>query len=194
MQASWPSENIILGLLCERPMHGYELSRLVQEDEALRAIWRIERSEIYFLLRKLLKGGLIMESAAEQGGGPVRVIYAPTAAGRAEYGLWLRTPELRPRNLRSALLARVYLALRHDPQVAVELIDAQKQNLAEWLEHVRQEPPENEVVALVHRLRAAQVAATLEALDEMRNLALARWQPLGNGLQGSPQSNRQASD
>jgi DNA-binding PadR family transcriptional regulator len=59
-----------------------------------------------------------MEIAAEQAGGPLRVIYAPTAVGRAEYAKWLRTPEPRPRNLRSALLARVYMALRHDPQVA----------------------------------------------------------------------------
>jgi DNA-binding PadR family transcriptional regulator len=46
MQSSWPAENILLGLLCERPMHGYEIAQVVQGDEALRAIWRIERSEI----------------------------------------------------------------------------------------------------------------------------------------------------
>lgn len=190
MQADWPSENIVLGLLCERPMHGYELARLVQEDVALRAIWRIERSEVYFLLRKLLKGGLIEESAAEQAGGPVRVIYAPTDSGRAAFAQWLRTPEPRPRNLRTALLARVYMALRHDPQIAVELIDAQRQALAEWLARERQRTSENEVVALVHRLRAAQVAATLEALQEMRALAQARWQapmglPAGPGSAGA---------
>ena len=182
MQADWPSENIVLGLLCERPMHGYELARLVQEDAALRAIWRIERSEVYFLLRKLLKGGLIEEHAAEQAGGPVRVIYAPTDLGRAAFEQWLRTPEPRPRNLRTALLARVYMALRHDPQVAVELIDAQRQALAEWLARERQRTSEDEVVALVHRLRAAQVAATLEALDDMRVLALAK----GQAAMGSP--------
>ena len=89
-------------------MHGYEIAQVVQGDEALRAIWRIERSEIYFLLGKLSKGGLIMESAAEQAGGPVRVIYAPTEAGRAQFHQWLRTPEAKPRNLRTALLARLH--------------------------------------------------------------------------------------
>ncbi len=63
MQSSWPAENVLLGLLCDRPMHGYEIAQVVQGDEALRAIWRIERSEIYFLLGKLAKGGLIMERA-----------------------------------------------------------------------------------------------------------------------------------
>jgi DNA-binding PadR family transcriptional regulator len=176
MQSSWPVENILLGLLCERPMHGYEIAQVVQGDEALRSIWRIERSEIYFLLGKLSKGGLIMESAAEQAAGPIRVIYAPTEAGRAQFFEWLRTPEAKPRNLRTALLARVYMALRHDPRIAIALIDAQCQALTEWLELARQQTTDNEVVALVHRLRAAQVAATLEALDDLRGLALARWQ------------------
>jgi DNA-binding PadR family transcriptional regulator len=181
MQSSWPAENILLGLLCERPMHGYEIAQVVQNDEALRAIWRIERSEIYFLLGKLTKNGLIVDRAAEQAGGPVRVIYAPTEAGRVRIHQWLRTPEAKPRNLRTALLARVYMALRHDPGIAVGLIDAQKQVLAEWLVREAQPPGENEVVALVHRLRRAQVAATLEALDDLRALALSRWQATANG-------------
>ena len=77
MRADWPSENILLGLLCERPMHGYELARLAQEDQALRAIWRIERSEVYFLLGKLRQKGLIAEHAEEHAAGPARTIYAP---------------------------------------------------------------------------------------------------------------------
>ena len=182
MQSSWPAENILLGLLCERPMHGYEIAQVAQSDEALRAIWRIERSEIYFLLGKLSKRVLIMESAAEQAGGPVRVIYAPTEAGRAQFHQWLRTPEAKPRNLRTALLARVYMALRHDPGIAVGLIDAQKKVLDEWLAREGQQTSANDVVALVHRLRRAQVAATLEALDDLRALALSRWQASANDV------------
>jgi DNA-binding PadR family transcriptional regulator len=181
MQSSWPAENVLLGLLCERPMHGYEIAQMVQADEALRAIWRIERSEIYFLLGKLSKGGLIMESAVEQAGGPVRVIYAPTDAGRAQFHQWLQTPEAKPRNLRTALLARVYMALRHDPGIAVGLIDAQKRVLDEWLAREGQLTSDNEVVALVHRLRRAQVTATLEALDDLRALALSRRQASAGG-------------
>jgi DNA-binding PadR family transcriptional regulator len=176
MQSSWPAENILLGLLCERPMHGYELAQVVQGDETLRAIWRIERSEIYFLLGKLSKGDLITESAAERAAGPTRVIYAPTEAGRTQFFAWLRAPEAKPRNLRTALLARVYMAFRHDPGIAVELIEAQKQVLTEWLLREGQQTSDNEVIALVHRLRRAQVGATLEALDDLRALALIRWQ------------------
>jgi DNA-binding PadR family transcriptional regulator len=174
MQATWPSEYVILGLLCEQPMHGYELAQQVRADQALHAIWRFERSEIYFLLGKLARGGLIFESAEEQGGGPRRVIYAPTPAGRETLIAWLRTPEQYPRNLRTALLARVYVALRLDPRLAVELIDAQRRLLEDWLTAEHQRTFDDEVVALVHRLRGAQVEATVGALDDLRGLAQKR--------------------
>ncbi len=173
MQADWPSENIILGLLCEHPMHGYELARVTQQDEALRAIWRIERSEVYFLLGKLRQRAHVLEHAEECPHGPARTIYAPTEAGRVAYEQWLHSPEPHPRNLRTALLARVYMALRYDASIALALIDAQQQALNEWLERERQQKSENAVVALVHQLRAAQVQATLGALDELRRLAAA---------------------
>jgi DNA-binding PadR family transcriptional regulator len=175
MQADWPAENIVLALLCERPMHGYELAHVVKTEAALRAIWRIELSEVYFLLRKLLKLGFIMEHAEEDGGTrPRRVLYAPTPAGQSALAAWLTTPEKYPRNLRTALLARIYLALRRDPALAVQLVDAQKAHLTAWLERERDRVYEDDLVALIHRFRAAQVEAALVALDELRRLALAR--------------------
>jgi DNA-binding PadR family transcriptional regulator len=174
MKADWPSENILLGLLAEKPMHGYELAQTVRGDEALRAIWRIERSEVYFLLSKLLKKGYIVEGDDEQGNGPARVVCSVTEAGQAELAQWLSTPEAYPRNLRTALLARVYIALRQDPQIAARLIDAQKRVLEEWLAGARRREIDNDVVAVVHRFRAAQVQASLEALDELRQLAAGR--------------------
>ena len=100
--------------------------------------------------------------------------YAPTPYGRAALEAWLVTPEKYPRNLRTALLARIYLALRRDPALAVQLIDAQRQLLADWLVRERDRACEDEVVTLVHRFRAAQVEAMLIALDDLHRLAWAR--------------------
>jgi DNA-binding PadR family transcriptional regulator len=174
MKADWPSENVLLGLLAEKAMHGYELAQRAHDDEALRAIWRIERSEVYFLLGKLNKCGYVEESSEQAGNGPARVVYGLTEAGREALNRWLRTPEQFPRNLRSALLARVYIALRQDPQIALTLIDAQRKVLEDWLAHARQRTFGNEVVAVVHNFRAAQVEAILKALDQLRNLAVSR--------------------
>jgi len=184
MHADWPAENIVLALLCERPMHGYELAQLVKNDAALRAIWRIELSEVYFLLRKLLKRGFVVEHAEERGAGPRRVIYAPTSAGQAALEAWLTTPEKYPRNLRSALFARMYIALRRDPALAVQLIDTQQKQLAGWLNREQESAYEDDLVALVHRFRVAQVEAMMTVLDELRRLAssraAARVQPTGS--------------
>jgi DNA-binding PadR family transcriptional regulator len=175
MHADWPAENIVLALLCERPMYGYELAQVVKSDAALRAIWRIELSEVYFLLRKLLKLGFIVEHAEETSGArPRRVLYAPTVIGQGALEAWLTTPEKSPRNLRSALLARIYLAMRRDPALAVQLVDAQKEHLTGWLTREQDRAYPDELLVVIRRFRAAQVEAAIVALDELRRLALAR--------------------
>lgn len=165
MQASWSSEMILLGLLCERPMHGYELSQLVRDDPAMPVIWRFERSEVYFLLGKLRERGYVIESGEAKGGGPTRTIYAPTEEGRCALDEWLHSPELRPRLLRTAFLARVHLALRSDPVLAIEIIKAQQRHLSEWLAQERDSAPPNEYVRRVLEVRAMQVEASIHALD-----------------------------
>ena len=171
MQASWSSEMILLGLLCERPMHGYELAQLVAADPALPVIWRFARSEVYFLLGKLRERGFVAESGEGKGGGPTRTIYSPTTAGCAALESWLRTPELRPRLLRTAFLARVHLAMRRDPACAVEIIAAQQAHLREWLDRERANAPADEYVRRVLEVRAAQVEATIVALEGLAEYA-----------------------
>ncbi len=181
MQAPWSSEMILLGLLCERPMHGYELGQTVRDDPAMPLIWRFERSEVYFLLGKLRERGYVEETGEAKGGGPTRTIYSPTAPGRAALDLWLRTPEVRPRLLRTAFLARVHLALRRDPELAVQIITAQQRHLAGWLAAERAEPPADRYVGLVREVRAAQVDASIAALDGLaeyaRSLVMATAEP-----------------
>ena len=158
MRADWPSENIILGLLCERPMHGYELARLVQEDEALRAIWRIERSEIYFLLGKLQQKGVHCRAcrrAAQRAG-------AYDLCADRQRSCRFRSSGSVRRNCDRATCARRYWrgsgwrSATTQPMQS-RLIDAQERTLSDWLDQAQEQQIENEVVALVHQLRQAQV-------------------------------------
>jgi DNA-binding PadR family transcriptional regulator len=167
MQASWSSEMILLGLLCERPMHGYELAQLVASDPAMPVIWRFARSEVYFLLGKLRERAYVEESGEGKGAGPTRTIYAPTEKGCDAFEEWLRAPELRPRLLRTAFLARVHLAMRRDPALAAEIIEAEQQHLRDWLARERAAAPREEYLRLVLEVRAAQVEASIAALDAL---------------------------
>jgi DNA-binding PadR family transcriptional regulator len=79
MSAITPSEAAILGLLAERPMHGYELDAVI-ETRGLRAWSDIGFSSIYFHLAKLQKKQLVRQDAAPASP-KGRKPYAITAAG-----------------------------------------------------------------------------------------------------------------
>ncbi|MGW6375802.1 PadR family transcriptional regulator [Rhodococcus sp. NPDC055112] len=77
------SEVTVLGLIAERPRHGFDLEKVIDE-RGMRQWTQIGFSSIYYLLGKLDKRGLIEEVAAVAGGpGRPRRVYAITAAGRA---------------------------------------------------------------------------------------------------------------
>ncbi len=178
MQSLWPSENLLLGLLVEQPRHGYELARLVCDDPALRAIWRLKRSEVYFLLGKLLAQGHIAEVAQASGespagrrsAGPPRQIYEATPAGRAQLDAWLSEPVATPRDLRAAFLAKLYLAQRRDPATLSALLEGQRHVLGRWQARLLEVAPTEPFLAMVQRLRLAQVEAALAALADLRGL------------------------
>lgn len=81
---------IILGLLQERPFHGYELKRVTKErymDE-----WgNLAFGSIYFALRRMTEEGLvIIEKMEKEGNRPSRNVYSITEAGRQEFLRLLR--------------------------------------------------------------------------------------------------------
>ncbi|WP_433722895.1 PadR family transcriptional regulator [Actinoplanes sp. CA-051413] len=73
-----PAELLVMGLLAERPRHGYDLDQVIAA-RGMREWTPIAFSSLYYLLRKLETDGLI---APVTGGSPRRRVYAPTSAGR----------------------------------------------------------------------------------------------------------------
>ncbi|HXQ12866.1 MAG TPA: PadR family transcriptional regulator [Caulobacteraceae bacterium] len=72
---------IVLSLLSERPMHGYELVKEYERQEV--ADWAsVSRPHVYYALKKLAKLQLIAADAKPAGGRPVAV-FAVTAEGGA---------------------------------------------------------------------------------------------------------------
>ncbi|MFC4851964.1 PadR family transcriptional regulator [Actinophytocola glycyrrhizae] len=75
-----PAELTLLGLLVEKPRHGYELDEVITE-RGMREWTEIGFSSIYYLLTKLRDRGLV-EETGERAHGKSRKVFAPTAAGR----------------------------------------------------------------------------------------------------------------
>jgi len=77
-------ELAILGMVAERPKHGYQLEQDI-ELRGMRNWTEIGFSSIYYVLNKLEKSGwLVSEAAFEPGtGGPARKVYRLTTSGKA---------------------------------------------------------------------------------------------------------------
>ncbi len=80
--------NAILGLLAQRPRHGYELRAAFEALVGEAASWDVKPAQVYTTLARLEEAGLVAETAVEQDAGPEKRIYALTPAGRAELAAW----------------------------------------------------------------------------------------------------------
>ena len=80
---------VILGLLRERPLYGYEIKQIIEEHMG---DWtNIAFGSIYFALGKLAEEGFIKKIATEQEGKrPSRSVYQITQAGQDEFLRLLR--------------------------------------------------------------------------------------------------------
>ena len=80
---------VILGLLRERPLYGYELKHVIEDHMG---DWTsIAFGSIYFALDKLSKEGFVEKVSVEQEGKrPSRSVYQITDTGRAEFMRLLR--------------------------------------------------------------------------------------------------------
>lgn len=86
--------NAILGLLAQRPRHGYELHDAFEAMMGGEDNWDIKPAQVYATLTRLEKQGLVMEEGREQSGGPEKFIYTLTPAGLTELQAWFAQPAL----------------------------------------------------------------------------------------------------
>jgi len=74
---------VLLSLLAERPMHGYQ-ANLELERRQVRDWAGVSRPQVYYSLEKLARAGLIRAGADESpAAGPDRSVYRTSAKGRA---------------------------------------------------------------------------------------------------------------
>ena len=77
-----PAELTLLGLLVEKPRHGYELDDVIS-TRGMREWTEIGFSSVYYLLARLRDRGLIAEiDTPRPSRGKARRVYGPTAEGR----------------------------------------------------------------------------------------------------------------
>ena len=108
---------VLLSLLAERPMHGYqanlELVRREVQDWA-----GISRPQVYYSLEKLASRGLVRSSESEEpAAGPERSVYATTTKGRAALAHALERTEWTTQRERPPFLTWVALSWQARPGI-----------------------------------------------------------------------------
>jgi DNA-binding PadR family transcriptional regulator len=134
MRGSSPLKGAILGLVLERPGHGYDLGARL--GARLGPTWAIDPKRLYRMLDQLERAGLISGTVESDPENPRqhRTVYRATGLAPEALRLWLET--LAPREpTRAEIQAKVAAAREQD---APQLLLALRQYECECLELLRQ--------------------------------------------------------
>ncbi len=112
----------ILGLLTERPLHGYEVK--IRFESLLGGSWEVNIGQVYTTLQRLERDGLI-EADGERGDRG-KLAYRLTQTGRRALQDWLSRPESEPQQLREEIYVKLLLSTRLADGSLDQLLAAQR--------------------------------------------------------------------
>ena len=124
--------NALLGLLAQRPRHGYELRTAFEALVGGEEIWDVKPAQIYTTLARLEESGLIRQDSVEQDAGPEKRIYSLTPSGQAELAAWYETG-VEGEHQRDEFYIKLMLSLSSDGADPYEVIHAQRGKLYQEL-------------------------------------------------------------
>jgi DNA-binding PadR family transcriptional regulator len=141
MRGTSPLKGAVLGLLLERPSHGYELANRL--SVRLGPAWQISPAHVYPLLDQIERAGLVRRVAQPSRGarGRYRTVYYPTEQAPEALALWMKTAA--PKEpLRVELQAKISVARVDDAPQLLALLDRYERECLELLEAtIEEEPP-----------------------------------------------------
>lgn len=157
------AEYALLGLLADRPAHGYELSRAFGEDGELSTVCRLGLSQLYADLNKLEALGLVAD--APDAIRPGKRVYSVTQAGQRQLETWLAQPVPHAGALRIDFMAKLYFARRRGS--ASTLISAQMSVLEKECDELRRQQAGGGFRAEVARAYEQFAAGSLDWLRSL---------------------------
>lgn len=164
-------EYAILGLLRERPMHGYEIARRFAADLDLGLVLPLDMSNVYALLKDLHEQGLIEGRRETVGLRPPRTVFQLTPEAAVQLRGWLEEPVGRLREVRSDLLVKLYFCRAIGDRCTAALLDAQiaaSQVYLERLTRLAEEAAPGSFERLVRDSKIGAARATVAWLGEER--------------------------
>lgn len=111
------TDYVILGLLCEAPLTGYQIKRII--DIRFKFFWNESYGQLYPTLKRLNAVGFIEEDETVAGQGRAQKTYRITSYGIAALKEWLRAP-VEKESVRLEILLKMYFSRLAPPDVMLE--------------------------------------------------------------------------
>ena len=182
----------LIGLLAQRPRHGYELRAAFEAVMGGADNWEVRPAQVYASLDRLAQAGLLRARALSKGAGPDKRVYALTVSGRRHLQSWLHT-ETEREPQRDEFFLKLMIALATGEAEPVRMIQAQRSALFRRLHAVTaRRQAIDPRTGLAHALLLDQAVMHLEAdlhwldmigarLDEVRRQPLPQPRPRRRG-------------
>src|SRR5712692_4161898 len=185
----------VLSYLTQRPMHPYELSRMLRDHGDARSI-KFNHGSLYMVVGQLAKAGFITEvETTREGQRPERTVYALTDAGRHEFRDWLSELVEQPEHEYPHFVAALSLIAALPPGQVLMLLRRRLDRLAEERADIR-DLIDNALAGGLHRLFLVEEdyrLALLEAESSFTGRFIeqitdpeAGWGPLWAQFHGEP--------
>jgi DNA-binding PadR family transcriptional regulator len=127
----------VLSYLSRAPMHPYELSRMLRDNNDVRSI-KFNQGSLYMVVKQLARAGFIIEQETTRDGQrPERTVYAVTDAGRHEARDWLRELVEVPQHEYPHFVAALSLIAALPPGDVLTLLGRRLRRLAEQRSEIR---------------------------------------------------------
>jgi len=164
------NEHVLLALLDQKPMHGYELYQELCAMPGIALIWNIKQALLYAILDKLEKQGFLASQLVQGETYPARNYFHLTELGKSSLQTWMKTPVRRAREIRQEFLAKLIVARRYGKSDALELIHRQQQTCQAWLDELGRNVPsphqESMDEWLVYSFRVNRAKEVMRWLEE----------------------------
>ena len=128
---------VILSLLAERPMHGYEANATL-ENRKIRDWAAVSRPQIYYSLEKLTRLGLIrVTDQVAASAGPERHVFQTTDEGRHQLAEALEAPHWTNARVHEPFQTWLALSWQARPRAFAQQVKRRRKHLAEKLAEER---------------------------------------------------------
>ena len=167
------TDHVILALLDQKPMHGYEIHQRITSMPGIIKIWSIKQGLLYAKLEKLKEAGLLEDAPDHPEANPSRHYFRLTPAGREALNAWIDSPVTRARDIRQEFLAKLIVARMYSLERALTLLNAQREVVRYWYTSLSNQTAPLQKSELddwiVHSYRLFRDEASLHWLDDLES-------------------------